>query len=59
MDIVRVGHINTSRKDQNSEPQRKGLLAADCEELFEEKISSRKAGRPKLQMTVGTVRGHD
>jgi hypothetical protein len=43
---VRVGYIRTSKKDQNPELQRRDLLAAGYEKVFEEQISSRKAARP-------------
>ncbi len=36
--FVKVGYIRTSKKDQNPELQRKDLLAAGCEKVFEEQI---------------------
>ncbi len=36
MGPVRVGYIRTSKKDQNPELQRRDLLAAGCEKLFED-----------------------
>ena len=42
---MKIGHIRTSKKDQNPDLQRTDLLAFGCEEEFEEQISSRKAGR--------------
>lgn len=50
---VRVGYIRTSTKDQNPELQRRDLLAAGCEKVFEEQISSRKADRPALRAALG------
>jgi DNA invertase Pin-like site-specific DNA recombinase len=47
--LVRVGYIRTSKKDQNPELQRRDLLAAGYEKVFEEQISSRKAARPPLE----------
>ena len=55
---VKVGYIRTSKKDQHPELQRRYLLAAGCEKVFEEQTSSHKAeenGREKTarQSAVG------
>ena len=49
---MKVGYIRTSKRDQNPELQRRELLAAGCEKIFEEQISSRKADRPKLRAVL-------
>jgi DNA invertase Pin-like site-specific DNA recombinase len=59
MGPVRVGYIRTSKKDQNPELQRRDLLAAGCEKVFEEQISSRKADRPELRAALEYVREGD
>ena len=59
MGRVRVGYVRTFKKDQNPELQRRDLLAAGCEKLFEERISSRKADRPELKAALGYVREGD
>jgi DNA invertase Pin-like site-specific DNA recombinase len=56
---VRVGCIRTGKKDQNPQLQRRDLLAAGCEKVFEEQISSRKAQRPQLRAALGYVREGD
>jgi DNA invertase Pin-like site-specific DNA recombinase len=56
---VRVGYIRTSKKDQNPQLQRRDLLAAGCEKVFEEQISSRKAQRPELRAALEYVREGD
>jgi DNA invertase Pin-like site-specific DNA recombinase len=56
---VRVGYIRTSKKEQNPQLQRRDLLAAGCEKLFEEQISSRKAQRPELRAALEYVREGD
>ena len=58
-DPVKVGYIRTSKKDQNPELQRRDLLAAGCEKIFEEQISSRKADRPQLRAALEYVRKGD
>ena len=59
MGLVRVGYIRTSKKDQNPELQRRDLLTAGCEKVFEEQISSRKADRPELRAALEYVREGD
>jgi DNA invertase Pin-like site-specific DNA recombinase len=59
MGPVRVGYIRTSKKDQNPELQRRDLLTAGCEKVFEEQISSRKADRPELRAALEYVREDD
>lgn len=56
---VKVGYIRTSTKDQNPELQRRDMLAAGCEKVFEEQISSRKGDRPELQAALEYVREGD
>jgi DNA invertase Pin-like site-specific DNA recombinase len=56
---VKVGYIRTSKKDQNPQLQRRDLLAAGCEKIFEEQISSRKAERPQLRAALEYVRKGD
>lgn len=45
---MKIGYARVSRKDQKLEPQRDALLADGCERVFEEKVSSREAGRGAL-----------
>ena len=56
---MKVGYIRTSKTDQNPELQRRDLLAAGCEKVFEEQISSRKADRPQLRAALEYVREGD
>jgi DNA invertase Pin-like site-specific DNA recombinase len=46
---VRVGYARVSRQNQRLEPQRDALLADGCEQVFEEKVSSRKVDRKALR----------
>lgn len=43
-----VGYVRVSKREQNPELQRRELLAAGCERIFEERISSREEKRPEL-----------
>ena len=56
---MKIGYIRTSKKDQNPELQRRDLLAAGCEKIFEEQISSRKADRPELRAAIEFCREGD
>ena len=56
---MKVGYIRTSKKDQNPELQRRDLLAAGCEKIFEEQISSRKADRPEMHAALEFCRAGD
>jgi hypothetical protein len=46
-----LAHIH---EGQNSAPQRRDLLGAGCEKVFEQQISSRKAYGPKLSALWST-----
>lgn len=56
---MKIGYIRTSKKDQNPDIQRRDLLAAGCEKIFEEQISSRKADRRELRAAVEFGREDD
>ncbi len=56
---MEVGYIRVSKKDQNPDLQRRDLLAAGCEEIFEERISSRKEMRPELELAMEFCREGD
>ena len=59
MPCMKVGYVRTSKKDQNPELQRRDLLAAGCDKLFEEQVSSRKEDRPELKAAMDYCRGGD
>ena len=43
--VVKVGHVGTSKKDQNPDLQRRELEAAGCEKTFKERIRPDKRWR--------------
>jgi len=57
--VVKIGYIRTSKKDQNTELQRRDLLAFGCEKIFEEQISSRREDRPGLGAAMDYCREGD
>jgi DNA invertase Pin-like site-specific DNA recombinase len=56
---MKVGYARVSRQDQNLDLQRRELEAADCEKIFEERVSSRKERRPVLQEALDYLRTGD
>lgn len=56
---MKVGYVRTRKKYQNPDLQRRDLLAAGCDKLFEEQISSRKADRPQLRAALEFCREGD
>ena len=56
---MNVGYARVSRQDQNPQMQRRELEAASCEQIFEERISSRKESRSELQRALEYCRQGD
>lgn len=56
---MEVGYIRVSKKDQNPDLQRRDLVAAGCEKIFEERISSRKEHRLELERAIEFCREGD
>jgi hypothetical protein len=49
---MKVGYVRVSRQEQNPEMQRAELEADGCEQIFEERISSREERRPELERAL-------
>ena len=56
---MRVGYARVSTQDQSPSLQIDALEAAGCEEIFQEKVSSRKAERPELEACIRMLRKGD
>jgi DNA invertase Pin-like site-specific DNA recombinase len=56
---MNIGYARVSRQDQNPDLQRRELEAAGCEQIFEERISSRKELRPELERALEYCREGD
>ena len=56
---MKIGYVRTSEKDQNPDLQRRDLLAAGCEKICEEQVSSRKEDRPELRAAMDYCLGGD
>src|SRR5215216_6445221 len=56
---MNIGYARVSRQDQNPDLQRRELEEAGCEQIFEERISSRKESRPELERALEYCREGD
>lgn len=50
--MARIGYIRVSTNDQNTDLQREALVCAECEQIFDDKISGTKANRPGLKRAL-------
>ncbi|WP_210497842.1 recombinase family protein, partial [Pantoea ananatis] len=41
-----IGYVRVSTNDQNTDLQRNALQSANCEQIFEDKISGKTSERP-------------
>ncbi|MFU0874437.1 recombinase family protein [Kluyvera sichuanensis] len=53
------GYARVSTNHQDTELQRQALESADCEIIFEEHASGRKANRPVLKQLIGIMKAGD
>jgi DNA invertase Pin-like site-specific DNA recombinase len=56
---MRLGYARVSTEDQNLNGQCQRLSVAECEMLFEEKISGAARNRPKLEKLIEHLRKGD
>ncbi|WEA05643.1 recombinase family protein [Pantoea dispersa] len=54
-----IGYIRVSTNDQNTDLQRIALKSADCELIFEDRISGKTRDRPGLKKALRTLRAGD
>ena len=47
-----IGYVRVSTQDQNLELQREALVKADCQKIFEDKVSGSRAERPGLNKAL-------
>jgi len=55
----KIGYARVSTKEQNLDLQLDALERAGCQEIYQEKISSRKAQRPELEHALKALRAGD
>lgn len=59
MRCMGVGYVRASKREQNPDLQRRGLEAAGCGRIFEERVSSRERRRPQLGEALDYCRKGD
>ncbi|WP_338804798.1 recombinase family protein [Xenorhabdus griffiniae] len=57
--MAKIGYIRVSTNDQNCDLQRNALVGANCEQIFEDKISGKTANRPGLQQALACLKSGD
>ncbi|EOZ4488908.1 recombinase family protein [Salmonella enterica subsp. diarizonae] len=50
--MAKIGYIRVSTNDQNTDLQRDALIRAECEQIFDDKMSGTKANRPGLKRAL-------
>ncbi|MEL4887815.1 recombinase family protein [Pectobacterium betavasculorum] len=50
--MAKIGYMRVSTNDQCSDLQRNALISAECEQIFEDKMSGRIANRPGLRRAL-------
>lgn len=54
-----IGYVRVSTNDQNTDLQRNALECADCELIFEDRISGKSGDRPGLNKALRTLKSGD
>lgn len=56
---MRIGYVRVSTIDQNPELQREAMRSANCDQIYEDKISGTKVKRPGLTRAIRTLKKGD
>lgn len=57
--MAKIGYMRVSTNDQNSDLQRTALISAECEHIFDDKMSGRIANRPGLKRALKCLKTGD
>ncbi|EBJ3510303.1 recombinase family protein [Salmonella enterica] len=57
--MAKIGYIRVSTNDQNTDLQRDALIRAECEQIFDDKMSGTKANRPGLKCALKRLQTGD
>ncbi|EKH1093470.1 recombinase family protein [Salmonella enterica] len=57
--MAKIGYIRVSTNDQNTDLQRDALIRAECEQIFDDKMSGTKANRPGLKRALKRLQKGD
>ncbi|ECW0050674.1 recombinase family protein [Salmonella enterica subsp. enterica] len=57
--MAKIGYIRVSTNDQNTDLQRNALISAECEQIFDDRMSGTKANRPGLKRALKRLQTGD
>ncbi|MBG6240440.1 MAG: recombinase family protein [Candidatus Symbiopectobacterium sp. Clec_Harlan] len=57
--MAKIGYMRVSKNDQNTDLQQKSLICANCEQIFEDKISGKTDQRPGLKRALNCLKSGD
>ncbi|EDW6064251.1 recombinase family protein [Salmonella enterica subsp. enterica serovar Oslo] len=57
--MARIGYVRVSTNDQNTDLQRDALHRAECEQVFDDRMSGAKANRPGLKRALRRLQKGD
>ncbi|OQM43528.1 recombinase family protein [Citrobacter braakii] len=57
--MAKIGYIRVSTNEQNTDLQRNALISAECEQIFDDKMSGTKANRPGLKRALKALKTGD
>ncbi|EEA1387602.1 helix-turn-helix domain-containing protein [Salmonella enterica] len=57
--MAKISYIRVSTNDQNTGLQRTALISAECEQIFDDKMSGTKANRPGLKRALKVLKTGD
>ncbi|EAT8443962.1 recombinase family protein [Salmonella enterica] len=57
--MAKIGYIRVSTNDQNTDLQLNALVCAECEQIFDDKMSGTKANRPGLKRALKRLQKGD
>ncbi|WP_174888568.1 recombinase family protein [Candidatus Hamiltonella defensa] len=57
--MAKIGYMRVSKNDQNTDLQQKSLICANCDQIFEDKISGKTDQRPGLKRALNCLKTGD
>ncbi|HCM1915266.1 TPA: recombinase family protein [Salmonella enterica subsp. salamae serovar 28:r:e,n,z15] len=57
--MAKIGYIRVSTNDQNTDLQRDALIRAECDQIFDDRMSGAKAQRPGLKRALKALKKGD
>jgi len=54
--MAKIGYMRVLKNDQNTDLQQKSLIYANCDQIFEDKISGKTDQRPGLKRVLNCLK---